>query len=296
MNKLLICGVDTLVGGNLASSLADRYTIATCEAADAAELTYRVLDEAPQAVIYCGPLSQSAWDLAGTTDLDAGHEASAVRTLLSATERAGSQLAVITTDAIFAGPRLFHTENSPTTALSPAADAGRALEQVLAGANALVLRTHVYGWGVGHDTSFAERVWRELSDERECVVDAQAYATPILATDLAELVHGALVAELHGVYHVTGAERCSQFRFAAELAATFGLTGRQVLLKSQTHVPPTRPFVRETSLNTRAIRRALETSLPMLREGLNRFAEQLTNGYRARLQTVSSQRVREHAA
>ena len=74
--------------------------------------------------------------------------------------------------------------------------------------------------------------------------------------------------------NVTGAERANQHRFAAELALAFGFSGRQTQLESLPTCLAGRPFVAETSLNTRAVRRALETPLPMLREGLSRFAEQ----------------------
>ncbi len=301
MDKLLICGVETLVGGNFALSLGHHYELVglssdqsfkipgcrtiACDLTNHEDLTYRVLDESPRAVIYCGPLSQSAWDLAGV-DVDGQQEAAIARTLVAGCERSGSQLVVISTDAVFCGPRLFHTEISPTIAAGNAAEAARVFEQALAGSRALVLRTHVYGWGSDVTaTTFAQRVWEQLIAGQACEVDAQAYATPILASDLAELVDRAIQAELCGLFHLTGAERTSQYRFAAELAVTFGLTGRQVLLTAPSQTPPPRPFVNETSLNTRAIRRALEQPLPMLREGLNRFAEQIASGYWARLQS-----------
>jgi hypothetical protein len=48
-------------------------------------------------------------------------------------------------------------------------------------------------------------------------------------------------------------------------------------------VVPRRPNVDETSLNTYRARRELEVPLPLLREGLARFVEQATNGFRDRL-------------
>ena len=121
-------------------------------------------------------------------------------------------------------------------------------------------------------------MWEQLSAGGCSAVDARRYATPILASDLADLYSKALEARLTGVYHITGAERTNQYRFAAEVAVAFGLTGRQVNLVAPEVA--SRAYVDETSLNTRAIRRVLETPLPMLREGLVRWATEAILGRR----------------
>jgi hypothetical protein len=82
---------------------------------------------------------------------------------------------------------------------------------------------------------------------------------------------------------MTGAERTNQHRFAAEVAVAFGFTGRQVNLVAPEVA--SRAYVDETSLNTRAIRRTLETPLPMLREGLSRWATEGMLGRRDELDT-----------
>ena len=74
-------------------------------------------------------------------------------------------------------------------------------------------------------------------------------------------------------------------------------TGKQVLLAPPLPSDKARPFVDETSLNTRAAREALGVALPMLREGMNRLAEQAENGYRERIQSgTRQQRQRQRAA
>jgi dTDP-4-dehydrorhamnose reductase len=125
-------------------------------------------------------------------------------------------------------------------------------------------------------------MFRELTGETECTVDAVRHATPILASDLAECLYAAYRADLSGTFHVAGAERASPYRFAAEMAAAFGTPGRFVQLTNRS-AASRRPYVDETSLNTLAFRRAVEKPLPMLREGLARFAAQAFNGYLAGL-------------
>jgi dTDP-4-dehydrorhamnose reductase len=298
VQKLLIHGIDTLVGANFALALRDRYEIfglaATddwqltgcqsvgCDLGSVQQVSHHVQAIAPQAIVSCGALARSSWDLSADDRIDAAREVELVRALAQAAEQTRAHLTVLSTDAQFAGPRMFHSESSPATAAIPAASAARALAGALVGSENLVIRSHVYGWSpAGSQACFAQRVWEQLSTGGCSAVDARRYATPILASDLAELYDKALDARLTGVYHITGAERTNQYRFAAEVAVAFGFTGRQVNLVAPEVA--SRAYVDETSLNTRAIRRALETPLPMLREGLLRWATEALLGRREEL-------------
>lgn len=297
MDKLLICGIDSLLGANFALALADRYEVVglaaseefelpgcrtiACDFADASGASYHAQEQSPQAIIYCGGVARSSWDASCEHDPDGELEARLVRGLSAAAERSGSHFTAITTDAIFAGPHMFHGESSPATGKSAAAEAARLVETALRDTPSLVVRSHVYGWSpAGISPGFAERAWERLSAGEAFTVDAHRYATPILASDLALLYDRALGMRLSGTYHITGAERTNQHRFAAELAVAFSFTGRQVHLTQPDARTGARPYVEETSLGSRAVRRALECPLPMLREGLQRFAEQQAGGWR----------------
>lgn len=314
MEKLLIVGIDTLVGANLALALEDGWDVVglaaeegagpagcrtlACDFGDVAELSFRALQESPAAIVYCGPLARSSWDLAGVDSIDGPREAQIVSVLAGVAQKEASALAVISTDAVFAGPRMFHAETASTNSTDAAALAARTMERALTGVPALLVRCHPYGWSpAAAGAGFAQRLYELLGEGRTAFVDAQRYATPILASDLGELVGRALAAGLRGVWHLSGAERTNQHRFAAEMAVAFGLTGRQVLLAPPLPGERARPFVDETSLNTRAARQALGVPLPMLREGLARLAAQAENGYRQRLQSGAGRtRQHQHAA
>jgi dTDP-4-dehydrorhamnose reductase len=111
--------------------------------------------------------------------------------------------------------------------------------------------------------------------------DPRRFATPILATDLADLAFLALRKRLSGVWHVAGAERVSQYRFAQELAAALGMRDCPIAAGEEPPDPPSETA--ETSLDSRRASRALGRSMPALREGLTRFVEQATSGFRNRL-------------
>ncbi|HET6882836.1 MAG TPA: sugar nucleotide-binding protein [Pirellulales bacterium] len=297
MDKVLVTGVDGLVGANVAAVLADRCQVVgvagqavgpegcrmlDCDPYQPAEVASAIAAETPKYVIHCGPLSRPQWDAADMAPPDAEREAGLAVSMIEAAQRVGARSAVVLTDAVFAGPRLFHTEASAPHGHSILAEAAIAVEHALIECNTLLVRTHTYGWSpAGASPNYAQRMWQLLSQDEVCQADPERHATPILASDLAGLIQRALQKKLTGLMHISGAERTSPFRFAAELALACGFAGR--LVRVARDVAPRRPNVDETSLNTYRARRELETPLPLLREGLSRFAEQAHNGYRDRL-------------
>jgi dTDP-4-dehydrorhamnose reductase len=265
-------------------------------------LAEAVRRERPQWVVHSGAMSNSAWDAAGVGEKsplmrrDLEREAAEVIALGAACREVRARFCLVSSDVVFDGPRMFHTEQTPVCARRGAGRAIAELEASLREAATLVVRTHAYGWSRadGGATS-AERMFRELTGETECPVDAVRHATPILASDLAECLHAAFRADLRGLYHIAGAERTSPYRFAAEMASAFGTPGRFVQLTSRS-AASRRPYVDETSLNTLAFRRAVEKPLPMLREGLARFAAQAFNGYLSGLDLPTETSVKHGAS
>jgi dTDP-4-dehydrorhamnose reductase len=295
VDKLLVTRSDSLLGRNLAPTLGDRMDVIAVERAESGGdampeiMAEAVRRERPQLVVHAGAMSLSAWDAAGVGGdsplrrRDMEREAAQVIALGAACREVRARFILVSSDAVFDGPRMFHTEQTPVCARRGAGRAIADLETALRDAANLMIRTHAYGWSAAEGgTNSAERMFRELTAETECGVDAVRHATPMLASDLAECLFAAYRAGLSGTYHVAGAERTSPYRFAAEMAAAFGTPGRFVHLTSRTAASH-RPYVDETSLNTLAFRRAIEAPLPMLREGLARFAAQAFNGYRAAL-------------
>jgi len=298
--RLLVTGVEGLVGANLALSLADRFDVVGLSAghpvalpgcttlpwtpADPAEWTDRIHRERPDWIVHCGPLGCGSWDVPAFGP-DGDQEARTAALLAEVACRVGSRLTVISTDAVFAGPRLFHDERAAATGGQPLARAARQVERALEATGAFIVRTHPFGWSPpGAAPGFAERVWEALMEGRAVPLDRDRHATPILATCLADLLLAAYRRGLKGLYHVAGAERASAYRFAVELAAAFGLRGGDGLADEPALDAPGSDHLRETSLSTRRVQRQLRRPMPMLREGLDRFADQAVDGYRARLQ------------
>lgn len=305
MEKLLVTRTDTLIGANAVAAppagfelveagetgMAFGFASADASYDGSTELCDVIRRERPQAVLHAGAASWSNWDVAGTDGAridarcDVRRETRFLTAAAAACAEVGARLIVATTDALFAGPRMFHAEDAQSFAATPAARIARQIEQTLFETDALILRGHVYGWmPAGGATNYAERMFHALTAELPYKVDARRHASPILATDFVQLACDAARGGLYGLFNLTGAERTSPFRFAAELASALGVPGCNVRLESTASTSG--PYRDETSLAVGLIRDQLNRPLPMLREGLARFVDQAFNGYRDRLHAV----------
>jgi dTDP-4-dehydrorhamnose reductase len=317
VDRLLVAGVDTVCGANIALALADRwqvlgvssqpglafddFTTEHVRQGDRTALAQLARDFAPDWLLHCGSLSAPSWDQP-TANAAWQHEPQSARVLADCAQALDAPLTVVLTDAVFAGPRMFHDEYTTPASRQPAAAAALAIEKLLADTGALLVRTHAYGWApAAGEPGTAQQIWQALSTGAALHSDGRRYATPILATDLAELLLRAHGFHMQGLLHLTGAERTSPFRLASEMAAAFALPAprsRMSVIKSAPETTGDRAAdVAETSLSTRQARRSLETPMPMLREGLHRFAAQAQNGWRERSRLIApAVAVREHAA
>ena len=299
MERLLVTGIDHPLGSNLALALVERFQVlglysqyvvessefATTHAApgDRAHLEELLHDWRPQWIIHCGPLSSPSWDRTGNEQL-AEQEPKAAAHWTKLADELSARLTVISSDVVFSGPRMFHEETSPAHNPSQRAAQVRAMERAFEHSGALVIRTHAYGWSPAADhAGFAEQAYESLVSGRPIEADGRRHATPILATDLAELLVRAYEKRIDGLHHLSGAERTSPFRFVSQLATAFGLQA-----PGETSAASQNSTDGETSLNSKRARRVLEMATPMLRDGLNRFAEQARQGWRSRCRSLGS--------
>ena len=301
--KLLITAVDGLVGANLACCLADRFEVLGISQrpapnapgwdrllgpiSETVTLRRTVNYFRPDWIIHCGPLSAGIWDLG--EPVQAEREVQRTKCLAAAARQISARLTVILTDAMFCGPRLFHRTDDRPASRSPAAMTAARIERSLVASGALVVRTHAFGWSPPKaEPSFAERSWLALKEGRTLEYEPQQHASPILASDLAELLYEAYNRRLEGLQHMAGAERVGMGRFVRDLALALGLQGE--IAPAAAPSQPSRGRLCETALDSRPAQLLLEHAMPLFWPGLLRFVAQASNGYRARLQAVAVRR------
>jgi len=295
MERLLIVGIDTVVGANLATHLSDKFhvfglsgseeiAIEGCETAmlplaDASTTRQAVALHRPDHVVLCQAAGDSSWHRAGASDFRTA--ANATQHWIEATLAAEKRLTLISSDAVFTGPWMFHTESCDSFCPASEAQTLRALEEAALknSSSALVVRTHAYGWSPQLDGGWIDSLLAALEGDQAPIFDCVAHATPILATDLADVLAAAWNAGLNGIYHVAGAERTNPHAFACALARVFDLAPPQAVSLAPTASPPTGYALGESSLHTRSIRKALGIGMPMVVEGLERLRAQHDEGF-----------------
>jgi dTDP-4-dehydrorhamnose reductase len=298
--KTLIIGVDTLAGLNIATAWADRCAVAGvtsrrrfaldgCQIIVAREddrhaLTDIIDAQMPKTIIVCGPASRSAWDW--SHDFDVKTESERLAIVCGAASRCGSRVIVMSSDAACSGPFLFSRDDDQL-AFDRTALSIRQIEAVATENHALTIRTHLFGWSSTAD-SWIERIWTAIAEGRPTYASGANYATPILASDFAELLWKAKMRDLHGLYNLAGAERASMWHFATVLSGFAGVALKILSLDSASArcdfgFNNQSELCQETSLDSRQIQRVLQVPLPRLHEAVARFAEQATGGYRDRI-------------
>lgn len=298
MDSVLVVGVETVVGANLAATMSDTCSVSAISRDDrqawsfgpfaycprqAASAHYvRIRQQAPRQVIYCGNGARSCWDGGATTS-----EQETLAACLEAAKALSAGFTLISSDGVFTGPWMFHAENSQSLCPSLTARQLRDAETQVAADDprALILRTHAYGWSPLPDAdTWLNRLLGCLTRKQPIVLDPVRHASPMLASDLASTLTKAWQAGLNGLYHVAGAERTSPALFAQRLALHWGTSVPRADEATSLEILPTGFGCGEASLQTRKIRRALGIGMPLLNEGLQRLHEQQATGYHLRLQ------------
>jgi dTDP-4-dehydrorhamnose reductase len=301
VDSMLVVGVETVVGANLAAYLAEHVagsrvialssqpgvSIPGCDTriggSTAAEAATCIEQISPARIILCGPGARSCWE-PGSEQIDANAPAEAAA-WAAASRAAGAKFTHISSDAVFTGPWMFHDEDSPGKCEVAAAASLRDAEQRVLDADpeALVVRTNAFGWSPLGETGWLEQRLSELKTRRFADQDFVRHATPILATDLAGILVRAWSEHLTGVCHIAGAERISPLRFVQRLAEQYQLPWLSLCRREALQERAAGFGAGECSLQTKRIRKAVCVAMPMLSEGLARLVEQDECGYRARL-------------
>jgi dTDP-4-dehydrorhamnose reductase len=300
VETVLVIGLDTVAGANIATCLSSRYRVVGLTSTTPVSIqgceTHTYLEDdvetaehwlslvRPQWVVYCGVAANSAWSV-DPGKFSANDPVVAVRNWVNAAELHSARFTHISSDAIFTGPWMFHEEDCQGVCESEQAEILRAIErEVSLCDNTLIIRTNVFGWNPAtYGSGEIENLVQTLEAGTYSKLDCYRHATPLLATDLAAIIEHAYQERLTGIFHVAGGERISPVEFVQRLAATFGLTV-PVLPRANVLNERTTGFANgETSLHTRKIRRALSISMPMLDDGLQRLFDQQHNGFLNRL-------------
>ncbi|RMG34582.1 MAG: hypothetical protein D6725_14025 [Planctomycetota bacterium] len=310
METIVVVGVETVAGANLAASLCDRMRVVgvclddrpvlldpavTCYDRTAGDPEDVLRRESPSVVLHCGPASVGLWETLDRGTLSLFNDRHALR-WASAAAMSRIPFVLISSCGVFSGPWMFHSERSECWCASAEATAIRQTEHAVRGRHpeALIVRTHVIGWSPrqpGAECGWFEKVLATLADGQAMEIPATSHSTPIAAGAFADLLEVVLQRRPRGVLHLGGAQRVNFQEFAETASEVFGLprppAGRRIELASRPE-----GFGRgETSLQADRLRR-WGLTVPLLRDSLVSLRHQQDSGFVQRLGHVElSERV-----
>lgn len=297
MDRVLIAGIETVVGANLAASLAEECQVlglsfagslplaacetVACSPADADAVRNRAAILKPEWIVFCSAASVSQWSVNARKGLE-NNLVETTRVLATVARDLHCRFAMISSDAVFTGPWMFHAEGCPGLCPSSEAVAIREAEVTALRQcpDALVIRTNCYGWSpAAAGPGWVESILADLEAGTAGPFDCVRHSTPIHATEFAEILKQACDAKLAGTFHVAGAERISPARFVDQLADAFDLPAPRSKASASLSERPVGFGCGETSLQTRKIRSALGVAMPLVQDGLARLRAQQVSGY-----------------
>jgi dTDP-4-dehydrorhamnose reductase len=304
MRRILITGASGLLGANLVLDAAGTMETAAvahthrielpgvqsswvdlAEPGAAHEILRRVR---PDWVVHC----------AAATDVDACETDAATafrlnremaRLVAEASAEVGARLAHISTDAVFDGSSGGYGEDDPPNPINVYGRSKLEGEAAVREAcpDALIVRTNIFGWNALEKKSLAEWFLGHLEAPRRCPGFIDVSVTPILVSDLGQIVFQMLDGGLRGIYHVGGADCVSKYEFGVRIARAFGLDAGLIEPVQAETVRLRAPRARRLCLSGAKIERDLRTRLPSLDAGLARFKAEREAGKPGRLRAMA---------
>ena len=188
----------------------------------------------------------------------------------------------LSTDSVFDGTKegIYTEEDEPNPQgdySQTKLDGERAVAQV--NPQAIIARVNFFGWSLGAKRSLPEFFVNNLTEGKNVNGFTDVIFCPMWVNHLAQTLIAMLEKDLHGLYHVVGAQPMSKYQFGVEVARKFGL--RESLISPQSVENSELTAVRSHNLwlSVHKLSTDLGRPLPSFSTGLDGFYTQFQQGY-----------------
>jgi dTDP-4-dehydrorhamnose reductase len=294
--KLLITGASGLLGINLALEAMREHEVIGVDRGKLQSAPFPVIktnfynhrafepaldSTQPDWVINCSALAnleecERHPDQAKILNTDLPHE------LAEACARRNLKFIHLSTDAVFDGTKegeyTEEDEPNPQGVYSQTKlDSERAVQDV--NPQAIIARVNFYGWSLGGRRSLGEFFVNNLSDGKNVNGFTDVIFCPMWVNHLSQTLLEMLAKDLHGLYHVVGAQAMSKYQFGVEVARKFGL--RESLIEPQSVERSSLTAKRSHNLwlSIHKLSTDLGHAIPDFSTGLDGFYTQFQQGY-----------------
>lgn len=294
--KLLITGASGLLGINLALEASHEHEVICIDRGRLKSAPFRVfradflqtnevdslLDSTrPDWLIHCAALAnleecekhpEQAKRL--NTDLPAE--------LAAACAKRNIKFVHLSTDAVFDGTKqsAYTEEDEPNPQgvySQTKLDGERAVQE--SNPHAIIARVNFFGWSLGGQRSLGEFFVNNLSEGKRVYGFTDVVFCPMWVNHLAQTLLAMLGKNLHGLYHVVGAQPMNKYQFGVEVARKFGLRESLIEPQSVERSGLTAKRSHNLWLSVHKLSTDLGRPLPDFSTGLDGFYTQFQQGY-----------------
>jgi dTDP-4-dehydrorhamnose reductase len=188
----------------------------------------------------------------------------------------------LSTDSVFDGTKegMYTEEDEPSPPgvySQTKLEGERMVQQV--NLQAIIARVNFYGWSLGSRRSLGEFFVSDLSEGRNVNGFTDVIFCPMWVNHLSLTLLEMLEKNLHGLYHVIGAQAMSKYQFGVEVARTFGLRASLIEPQSVERSDLTARRSHNLWLSIHKLSTDLGHTVPDFSTGLDGFYTQFQQGY-----------------
>ena len=188
----------------------------------------------------------------------------------------------LSTDSVFDGTKegIYTEEDEPSPPgiySQTKLNSERAVQEV--NPQAIIARVNFYGWSLSGHRSLGEFFVNNLSEGRNVNGFTDVIFCPMWVNHLAQTLIAMLAKDLHGLYHVVGAQAMSKYQFGVEVARKFGLRESLILPQSVERSGLTAKRSHNLWLSVHKLYTDLGKEIPSFSTGLDGFYAQFSQGY-----------------
>ena len=188
----------------------------------------------------------------------------------------------LSTDAVFDGTKegMYTEEDEPSPPgvySQTKLDGERAVAQV--NPQAIIARVNFFGWSLGAKRSLPEFFVNNLTEGKNVNGFTDVTFCPMWVNHLAQTLIAMLEKDLHGLYHVVGAQPMNKYQFGVEVARKFGLNESLISPQSVEKSSLTAKRSHNLWLSVHKLSTDLGRPLPSFSTGLDGFYTQFQHSY-----------------
>lgn len=144
---------------------------------------------------------------------------------------------------------------------------------------AIIARVNFFGWSLGGHRSLGEFFVNNLSEGKNVNGFTDVIFCPMWVNHLAQTLLAMLEKDLHGLYHVVGAQPMNKYQFGVDVARKFGLRESLIAPQSVEKSGLTAKRSHNLWLSVHKLSTDLGRPLPEFSTGLDGFYTQFQQGY-----------------